>query len=590
MALWTANIYKMKKISIHLLIPLIFIATTFAGVFIAYQYSIGLSIEASETQLRNKLSARLNFLQGTIEEFISLNAKEYAQQTMSSIAAESDLIMAIATTADGKILASTKYTLVNKSWQDVLPDSFAPQIELAINNNRPIILQEGKIFYGLTPLCGERNPSGASCGFIYYELSSKYQQSYIQSLLSQYTVYIIIFLFLVGIITTLLIQRIVNNPLTRINSRLNRFAQGERNIHILPQKTRELNELSSSINFLLLSIVANEKILSEREAKMRTIINTVAGAIITIDNKGVIENFNPGAEELFGYESSEVVGKNVKVLMPDPDRSKHDSYIQNYQNTGNAQIIGKGRETTAQRKNGTTFPIHLTVSETRIKDKLFFTGIIIDLTEQKRITKALSDANRELFTTNLALKESVRLDAMTKLYNRAFFKKNIESELNRATRYKFPVSVIMCDIDYFKKYNDFYGHQQGDVCIIEVAKLIKQSFSRSGEIAARYGGEEFIILIPNMHLSEVLERAEHLRESILAKKLPHKKSSVTGFVTISIGVTTYIPKDENAPPEVKEIIETADRALYQSKGEGRNRVSYIDFSPMQPNSSAQSQS
>jgi PAS domain S-box-containing protein len=112
-----------------------------------------------------------------------------------------------------------------------------------------------------------------------------------------------------------------------------------------------------------------ESALQESEARMRAILQTAVDAIITIDEHGIIESLNPEAEEMFGYKAAELIGKNVKVLMPSPYREEHDGYIANYCRTGRAKIIGIGREVVAQRKDGSTFPIDLAVSEVRFGDK-----------------------------------------------------------------------------------------------------------------------------------------------------------------------------------------------------------------------------
>lgn len=571
---------SLRFYSIRILFPLVVIIIAAIGIGASYNYSTYISHRTAIQELTTKIASRMNFLQGSIEELIQLGAPEYTQQTISSISSEADLVLVFASDASGKIIASSKYTQINRPWHSVLDKSLEPQIREVIAFKRPLIqVTNDSNIIGLTPICDKSQTNKTSrCGFIYYEASTKTFANATQHIINEYSRFTLLSLIIVGGVLTLLSNRIITRPLSIINNKLTRFANGDRNIKIGSSKIEELDNLGISLDFLLHSISTNEEILSNSENKMRTIINTVAGAIITINHKGVVENFNPGAQELFGYTSDEVVGKNVNMLMPDPDHTNHDGYLTNYLSSGERKIIGIGRETQAKKKDGSIFPIHLTVSETKIQDDIFFTGIIIDLTQQKKITEALSNANRELFTTNLKLKDSVRIDGMTGLYNRDFFNTNIESELNRATRYKSPLSIIMCDIDYFKKYNDFYGHQQGDTCLIEVAGMIKSHFSRSGEIAARYGGEEFIIIIPNMDSDEVIERARHLCESITNLKMEHQKSDISDYVSLSIGVSSYTPMTEKQPPLAKDLVKTADAALYESKGNGRNQVTYLPFS------------
>ena len=129
--------------------------------------------------------------------------------------------------------------------------------------------------------------------------------------------------------------------------------------------------------------------LVESEAKMRAILNTAVDGIITIDERGMIETYNAAAERLFGYRADEVIGRNVKMLMPEPYQSEHDGYLGNYLSTGRAKIIGIGREVFGLRKDGTTFPMDLAVSEVKFGGRRLFTGIVRDLTERKRLEREL---------------------------------------------------------------------------------------------------------------------------------------------------------------------------------------------------------
>lgn len=128
-----------------------------------------------------------------------------------------------------------------------------------------------------------------------------------------------------------------------------------------------------------------EQQLRESEAKARSILETTVDAIITIDPRGIVQSFNKTAETLFQYPSTEVIGKNVKMLMPEPYRQEHDDYIERYVGTGERKIIGKGREVSGRRKDGSTFPMYLAVSEVKLPGHHIFTGIVRDVTEQRRL-------------------------------------------------------------------------------------------------------------------------------------------------------------------------------------------------------------
>ena len=134
-------------------------------------------------------------------------------------------------------------------------------------------------------------------------------------------------------------------------------------------------------------LARSESAVRDQEERLRAILETAVEGIITIDERGTIESFNPAAEKIFGYRAAEVIGKNVNMLMSTPHRESHDGYLEHYKQTGHAKIIGIGRETFARKKDGTLFPIDLSVSEVKLSDRRIFTGFIRDITERKRLEK-----------------------------------------------------------------------------------------------------------------------------------------------------------------------------------------------------------
>ncbi|HEY7647351.1 MAG TPA: PAS domain S-box protein, partial [Hyphomicrobiales bacterium] len=131
-------------------------------------------------------------------------------------------------------------------------------------------------------------------------------------------------------------------------------------------------------------------------AKLRGILESAVTAIITIDDRGRIETANPATERLFGYRTTELIGENVKVLMPEPYKAEHDGYIESYLATGVKRIIGIGREVRGRRKDGTTFPLQLSVSEFQADGRRYFTGIIHDISDRKHVEEALRESERRL--------------------------------------------------------------------------------------------------------------------------------------------------------------------------------------------------
>ncbi|MEJ2407516.1 MAG: GGDEF domain-containing protein, partial [Candidatus Thiodiazotropha sp.] len=188
----------------------------------------------------------------------------------------------------------------------------------------------------------------------------------------------------------------------------------------------------------------------------------------------------------------------------------------------------------------------------------------------EELEKKVQDRTLELEKANKELQRLSNLDGLTEIYNRRHFDNTLEREIKSLQRTATPLSLLMCDIDNFKRYNDTYGHPAGDECIRSVANIIQQHSKRISDIAARYGGEEFAVILPNTHIKEATSIAESIRRAVELKKSPHATSPTRSVVTISIGVASIIP-DLHTKPSLLVCI--ADEALYESKHNGRNRVS-----------------
>ena len=185
-----------------------------------------------------------------------------------------------------------------------------------------------------------------------------------------------------------------------------------------------------------------------------------------------------------------------------------------------------------------------------------------DITEHKHMEIALREANREL-------KHQANVDSLTQIANRRYFDEYLAQEWARCAREQQPLAVILCDVDHFKAYNDTYGHQAGDECLTQVAQNMKIVIKRPADLVFRYGGEEFALILPNTDEKGALCVAESVRQQIKLLKIPHDRSSVSNYVTLSLGVACMIPNHSFAP---EVLIANADSALYKAKSSGRDRV------------------
>jgi diguanylate cyclase (GGDEF)-like protein len=167
------------------------------------------------------------------------------------------------------------------------------------------------------------------------------------------------------------------------------------------------------------------------------------------------------------------------------------------------------------------------------------------------------------------LRDWVYIDGLTGVKNRRYFDEHINAEWGRALRNHSLLSVIMLDVDFFKRYNDCYGHLSGDDCLRQVANVFNRRIHRSVDFVARYGGEEFVCLLPDTNFEGAMQLAEQLRQDVFALQIPHIASLLTPFVTVSLGVST---KPETIDGTSDALLMLADAQLYQAKEQGRNRV------------------
>ena len=179
------------------------------------------------------------------------------------------------------------------------------------------------------------------------------------------------------------------------------------------------------------------------------------------------------------------------------------------------------------------------------------------------------ELHAKLQTVNQELERLASLDGLTGVANRRQFDLHLKREWQRLLRETAPISVIMCDVDFFKAYNDTYGHQMGDECLKQIAKILENCAQRSTDLASRYGGEEFVIVLPNTGIKGALQVADKIQHQIRALEIEHQKSEVSGYVTLSLGVACQVPNHDRSP---ESLIKLADAALYEAKSKGRNCI------------------
>ena len=186
-----------------------------------------------------------------------------------------------------------------------------------------------------------------------------------------------------------------------------------------------------------------------------------------------------------------------------------------------------------------------------------------------RMQQSLNELNEELQSHKEILARMSYVDGLTSIANRRRFDEFMEAEWKRNLREELPLAVILLDLDYFKQFNDNYGHSAGDKCLIQVAQALSDSVKRPGDLVARFGGEEFIALLPGTGFSGGMQVAAEIQENIHNLAIPHEYSNIAQIVTVSIGLAVMIPEAKSTP---QKLIHEADKQLYTAKHAGRNQI------------------
>lgn len=312
----------------------------------------------------------------------------------------------------------------------------------------------------------------------------------------------------------------------------------------------------SVLDILITGLDITQKMTLTRElevstSRFRSVVNAAYDAIITIDQAHNITLFNRAAENLFGYDASEMLGQPIIKLVPEAYRANHSSHIHQFARSPvNSRQMDERNLIYGLHRDGSLLPVEIAISKINVDGLLEFTAIIRDISDRVRLMDMLQ--------------KEAGTDELTGLPNRREFLDVVENVLRTDER----LSVLMLDIDFFKKVNDSYGHDAGDEVLRVLAKVGK-SVSRGMDVFARWGGEEFVVAMPGTSLEQARARAEMLRSTLEKQEFVHEWRIGKAIpFTASIGVATRAPGEQ----EWEAILKRADQALYKAKEAGRNCV------------------
>jgi diguanylate cyclase (GGDEF)-like protein/PAS domain S-box-containing protein len=339
------------------------------------------------------------------------------------------------------------------------------------------------------------------------------------------------------LLTGLLIRRAVVNPIDRVTRAMVRAADGDLTQTVPVMGRDELSQMAFSFNHMTRQLMQTYTGLRNEQDKLATIILSAREGIVVTDSDGKVVLMNPAAELLLGKSMRELVDKGFMSLIDDTSGLKNllerDPSI---------------KEPETVHFNQRVLSIYAATIRTPQGGVVGSAALIRDITEEKRLEERL----RRLSTT----------DGLTGLFNRRHLDETLTTELERALRYNAPLSIMMFDVDHFKRFNDEHGHDQGDRVLQAIAQSL-QEHVRKVDVPCRYGGEEFLAILPGTNQAGAIIVSERLRHAI-------EQMEVDGLnVTISIGVASVPELDVRSSAT---LVEAADSALYRAKRAGRNQV------------------
>jgi diguanylate cyclase (GGDEF)-like protein/PAS domain S-box-containing protein len=342
-------------------------------------------------------------------------------------------------------------------------------------------------------------------------------------------------------------QRIVVAPIDDLAEAVRAVEAGDMSRRAEVRSADEIGELAAAFNSMTGRVAELLHDLGDSEEKFRLVMESASDALVVIDADGHIVSWNRGATQMFGYSPGEVMGRSVGMLMPEYMRERHDAILRRIRDGADSQVRTDPREQPAQRKDGTLFPVEVTLAGFQFKGHRFYSGIMRDISARKE-----AESN---------IRFLARHDALTGLANRVVLHEKLD-EILPETGARQLHCLLFIDLDNFKVVNDVLGHSFGDRLLVEVAARLR-SIEGGHNIICRHGGDEFILLAPDI---QTRERAVDLAERVLAVMGdPFAIDSQAIEVGCSIGIA--MAPDDGTDGET--LIRKADIAMYKAKEKGR---------------------
>jgi diguanylate cyclase (GGDEF)-like protein len=378
---------------------------------------------------------------------------------------------------------------------------------------------------------------------------------------------------LLGSLQSIVLSRRLSRPLSELGRKIKATIAGdepEGGEYVYPNNefgimAREIEQLAEK------ELNAKTRKLQASEEKHRLLIEHTVSAVavhnIILDEGGKpvdydFQSANPAFEIQTGLRVADILGRRASEVIPGGPTPPFLDIFGRVALTGEAVSFEEYCQPLGR---------HYFVNAYRMGEGRFAT-VFMDITDRKLAEEQIQELIAQLKTERDLAQSHSLTDSMTGLLNRRFFDKALRTEFSRHQRLGSHLSLIMLDVDHFKKYNDHYGHIAGDDCLRQIARSLKTVVERAPDIVARYGGEEFVVILPDTHHRGAAFLAERIREAVLRLALPHVQSETATCVTISLGVASAA---DHLLTDEAELVALADQALYLAKTNGRNRIEVL---------------
>ena len=375
------------------------------------------------------------------------------------------------------------------------------------------------------------------------------------------------------------VANMMTRPITDISKAAARLAKGDLDARSSVATGNEIGQLAATFNLMADNLGTRTSALLESEEKYRSLVENISIGIYreTGDAKSFIKYANPALLKMLGYESMDEL-----LTIPASTTFWSQEEFAVVSELVEQEGMVKNREIRLRRKDGTALWCSMTALKhyNHQTDTFCIDSMIEDITERKMANEKLRQAHaelerkvaertRELTVLNRELCQISLQDGLTCVANRRYFDEFLERECLGAKREQTSIALILLDVDFFKLYNDTYGHVAGDDCLRQIANALGEGAKRGTDLVARYGGEEFAVILPDTDQAGAVKVGERILTRVRELAIQHEMSPVAEFVTVSLGIVVATPRADLTP---EKMILAADQALYQAKHLGRNQL------------------